>query len=249
MAKSATGGKNDSDQASGFAKSFDQYEYVAVITPGAALLFGLYLVLRPNIPFSDLKDIGIGTFGAFLVAAYVIGHILRAVGDVFEELWLIFGGRPSEWVLQENPQKRGLLNAQQLGELVTRVDKLGFEFDTMQLKPKDGYCARRKKFESWQAVTRQIYIDVRKAKNSGRVDVFNRTYGMMVGITVALLIVALLLLVKSYMAGFGWTEATIGCVIALILVGFSLYRTYLFGKLYARELYVSFLDLAKASKR
>jgi hypothetical protein len=63
---------------------FDQYAYVAVIAPGAALLFGLLLVWPGIFPDGASSETSLGALGVFLIAACIAGQILRAIGDVAE---------------------------------------------------------------------------------------------------------------------------------------------------------------------
>ena len=257
--KGEKNGKAESDQAGGLAKSFDQYEYVGVITPGAALLLGLLLIYPGILPGKSDTDIGLGALGIFLVAAYVAGHILRAIGDFCEkQFWRRFGGMPSEWILWKEPAARptpwfwsvGLLgelgtplDAQQRAQLETRVSTL-FKIDFNDyVVAGDNPADREEKYDRWQVVTRRIYATVRAAQRSSRIDAFNRTYGMMVGISVALVIIGLALWLKAFSAthlmfiGLG--------LLAFLVLYFTVFRAAVFGKLYARELYVTFLDVTK----
>jgi len=256
--KPDNGTKKESDQANGLAKSFDQYEYVAVITPGAALLLGLLLTFPGILPGKSDSDIGLGALGIFLVAAYVAGQILRAIGDVAEKkLWRYVGGMPTEWILRPDLAERikqlrwhkwlpdigSLLDKQQEHDLKARVDKLfNVKFDEFVVTDDDA-SKREKKFDDWQAITRRIYTTVLAAKKNARVDAFNRTYGMMVGITVALAITSAALWVQALVTD-DLKRALLG-VLAFIVANFTMYRAFVFGKLYARELYVSFLAATK----
>ena len=87
---------------------FDQYEYVAVITPGAALLLGLSLEWPQYLHLAADKELSLGELGLFLVTAYLAGQLVQALGEIFDRaFWLaherIKGGRlPTDWVRQEN---------------------------------------------------------------------------------------------------------------------------------------------------
>jgi hypothetical protein len=237
----AEDGQKGSPQLGGVAGGFDQYEYVAVIIPGATLLFGALVALPGRLPWVFDKDFGLGGLGVFLVASFVTGQILRAVGDVAERaFWRCFGGQPTEWVLNN---RRELLDDEQRKALMRRLKSLKWVDDDYSY-----YGSHRKK---WQAITRQIYAKVLEAKRSARIDAFNRTLGMMNGVTIALAAIALLCWIKAARHAALWPPAISGPLalfpaagaLALILAGFTLYRFYSFGVLYGRELFVQFLEL------
>jgi hypothetical protein len=217
-------------------KGFDQYEYVAVIIPGATLLFALSIAFPDRFPLTFDKNLSLGALGIFLIAAYVTGHVLRAIGDIAEKgFWWWFGGQPTEWVIEN---KRKLLDETQRRDLVTAVKTLlGLEINLSDYVPKE-------KRGEWQAVTRQIYAAVSRAGLSVRVDAFNRSGGMMMGITISLATLAPLFVIRAFSQF--WCYAVLFGVLALIL-GALLFRFYLFGVSYARELYVQFLNLARTN--
>lgn len=268
--------QGESNKLSAITNSFDQYEYVAVIMPGAAFLFGLMIALPGRLPWTVDKDFSLGLLGIFLVAAYVAGQILRAIGDVVENpFWQRFGGQPTTWVLAPNKaeakagdggqsKKRGLLDPDQTTQLETRLKALtGGSRDFR-------YYAEPERRGEWQAVTRRIYATVYKAGQSARVDAFNRTGGLMIGLTVALAATGLLLWTEALwrsgliaplasettdvhgllISGLSHLqELALFGAIALTLAGLTLYRFYVFGILYGRELFVQFLDLPSASPK
>ena len=233
----------ESNPATEFTKSFDQYEYVAVIAPGATLLFGLLLIWPSILSDDALSEASVGTLGLFLIAAYIVGQILRAIGDVAErEFWYRRGGMPSEWVLYANPtEAQSLLDEDQRKKLRERTTALfNTDFSKLELTPTELKSQHYAKCDKWQAVTRQIYTTVRNADKSFRVDAFNRTYGMMVGITIAMAVIAVIGLIASPAGGL---RALLVVGLAVLIAGFTTYRAYIFGKLYARELFVNFIDL------
>lgn len=237
-------GKPKSNPVAEFTKSFDQYEYVAVITPGATLLFGLLLIWPKILPDDALSETSVGTLGLFVIAAYIAGQILRAIGDVAErEYWYRrHGGMPSEWVLYTSPTPaQFLLEPAQQQKLRERATVLfNADFSQLELTPTEQKPQHYAKCDKWQAVTRQIYTTVRNAGKSFRVDAFNRTYGLMVGITIAMAVIAVIGLIASPAAG---PRALLVAVLAALIACFTAYRAYVFGKLYARELFVNFIDL------
>jgi hypothetical protein len=160
------------------------------------------------------------------------------------QFWKRFGGMPSEWVLYADEAKaRPLLEEAQrktLRERATTLFKLDFE--KLDLVTDEKSPVRRDKLDRWQSVTRQIYTTVRTAGKNARVDAFNRTYGMMVGITVTIAIVATW--IQCLLIGPFWPRVAPLGALAFVVAAFTAFRAYVFGKLYARELFVNFLDAA-----
>ncbi len=205
-------------------KRFDAYEYVAVIAPGAVLMFG-GLVLFPHLnPLPVQKGFTIGDLGIFMLLAFVAGHLVQAVGNLIEKVWwFFFGGMPTEWVVGK-PER--LLAQVQVDKLSAKVaDDLGVDGGLPKISKQD-----------WFPITRQIYAKVNAAGRSGRADVFNRTYGLMRGVTASFFMLAILVMVADFQE---WRVA-LG---ASILGAVALARMHLFGKHYAREVFVQYLTL------
>jgi hypothetical protein len=220
------------------AKSFDQYEYVGVIIPGATLLLGLLLLWSEPFRTALGKDFSVGSLVLFLVAAFVAGHVVRAIAEVFEGwLWSLFGGMPTDW---EPDNKRRLLDVHQHPRFEAQLSRL-LNKKGVRLTDFKGNRA------DWRAVVREIYAAVARA-DSARVDAFNRTYGMLMGVTMALVIIGIVLAVKlscnvgpplAMGQGYLWPIEILLLVIIVLLV----HRTYAFGNSYGRELFVQFLRL------
>lgn len=225
--------EKDAGLVGAITKSFDQYEYIAVITPGATLLLGLALVAFEKLPWTGEKDIGLGFLGMFLIAAYVTGQFLRAIANGIEwAFWKCCGGMPTDWVAQD---KQSLLDGTQKARLQDQLKTLlgaPIEWSALRADP-----------EKWRGITRQIYAKVSVAGRSFRIDAFNRSYGMMLGLTVALLALAALCWTHPWL-DLSWPARSkyIGGL-ALALAALTLYRAYLFGVSYGRELFVQFLEL------
>ena len=227
----------DADQLGGITKSFDQYEYVAIIIPGATLLIGLLIALPGWLPVTIDKDFSLGAFGMFLIAAYVAGQVLHAIGEVAErEFWRFWHGMPTDWVVENKPK---LLDDGQWKNLPDAIKKLLGQEITLE-----HYKSDRK---GWRALVRQIYVVVNAAGRTARIDAFNRTYGLMSGMTIALLILAAVFGIEVWCGGALISKATLGCAVALVSAGFTLGRLYASGVSYGRELFSEFLN--EAAKR
>lgn len=231
MAEHDGGDDQQSGPLDGIVKSIDQYEYIAVIIPGATLLLGVALAVNSDAVTSAFSDFSIGALGVLLIVAFVVGHLVRTVGDVLEIVMWCPTGMPTDWV--------------PAGKLVdfTSVQQ---HLRTVLKSPDFDLAAYAdiKNRDAWRAIVRQVNAVVSKAKRGARVDSFNRTYGLLVGITVALIADALLLW-ATHASVFG-IEAPWPALIAGVAALLALLRAYHFGRLYGRELFVQFLSVPAA---
>ena len=205
-------------------KNFDAYEYAGVIAPGTALVFGGLLLFPDLNLFSSERGFTVGDFGVFLLLTFVVGHLVQVVGTIMSDAWwYLWGGIPSDWVTSKPDD---LLARTQIEKLETKVEN-DFNVQGGLSSVADG---------GWHPVTRQIYVKVNSAGRSARVDTFNRTYGVMRGISAAFLLLAVLVLAADIQ---NWSIALALAVVGLL----ALTRMHRFGVHYARELFVQYLEL------
>jgi hypothetical protein len=206
-------------------KQFDQYEFAGVLVPGVAAVFGVAILFPQALELGPVAELSVGGLGLFVVLAYVAGHLVQAVGNGIENLWWkAWGGMPSDWV---RTAPGSLLAPVQI-DLLTRSarERLGLpDLDITSLSA-----------PQWYAVTRQIYAEVARAGQAARVDIFNSNYGLNRGLAAALILVTAAAAVASP------TSSGIAAASA-IAAGIALYRMHRFGRHYARELFVQFLQL------
>jgi hypothetical protein len=199
---------------------FDLYDYVGVIVPGTIVVLTLAL-LYPALAPTVQNSISLGDLGIMLILAFLVGHLLQAIGNVWE--WIIWkpsGGMPTSW-----PSKSAstLLTAAQKGRLET---KLQSDFGTGLDALSDG-----------RGPIREIFVRIRQNGKPDRIEKFNRNYGLMRGAAAGFLVSTLLVLINNpaeYQA------------IALLLggVGLATYRMVRFGTHYAREVFAEYLNLS-----
>lgn len=210
-------------------KNFDFYEFAGIVMPGAVLIFGLAqaeTLIAQTIPLTDMS---LGSLGVFLILAYAAGHLVQTLGGFLEKAWWYKHGMPSDWILKDEFK---LISSAQRSALASQLPaKLGLT------EPVD--FAMTKKSE-WFGYVRQMYAAVAAKGRASRIDTFNGNYGLNRGLCVSLILVAIVALIK---APSNW-----GTVI-LLLVGAALaaLRMHRFGKHYARELLVQFLQLPMPS--
>ncbi len=208
-------------------RGFEFYEIVGVLVPGSILLVGIS-ILYPQIRLSPQDaSVAVGEFGIFTLLAYGMGHLLQAIGNALEWMWWhLWGGLPSDWI---KSTAHPLLSENQRATLLTQIGrKLGV---TVPADPTTIDAP------AWFGITRQMYAAVAGAGRSQRIDIFNATYGLSRGIAAAAVSLAALVLVEQGCNGLKTAALLFGaCAIAI-------YRMHRFGKHYARELFVQFLQL------
>jgi hypothetical protein len=87
-------------------KDFSFYEFTGVIVPGSTLLLGMAVISDPLRQFIASDKFGAGQLGLFVVASYIIGHLVQGIGNLLEN--------GSTWIRR---QKVPFLNDQQLKRL------------------------------------------------------------------------------------------------------------------------------------
>jgi hypothetical protein len=211
-------------------KSFDFYEFAGVLAPGAVVLLALHL-LAPGMLGVSLATISAGSLGVLTVFAYVAGHLTQALGNMVDKAWwAIAGGIPSDWI-RTRPNK--LLADQQIALLPQKLETilgLGAAPDVAKLSKAE-----------WAGLTRQVYAAIAAAQRAQRIDTFNGSYGLNRGIGSAFLVLAAVTLIRDssqWFAALFWTG----------LAFMALTRMHRFGKHYARELAVQFLQLPTPKK-
>jgi hypothetical protein len=206
-------------------KQFDFYEFAGIVMPGAILIAGLAQLIPAVGSVITVKDISLGSLGLFLILAYAAGHLVQSIGNFLEFAWWWYPGMPTDWVRSDrghllSPSQRSALEQQLPKKLALEGS---FSFSAVSAK-------------QWFAVSRQVYAAVAAATRSSRVDTFNGNYGLNRGLAAAFLVLGIVTLIQSRA---NWPYA-LGLAIAAAL---ALFRMHRFGRHYARELFVQFLQL------
>jgi hypothetical protein len=206
-------------------KNFDFYEFAGIVMPGAILIFGLAqaeTLIAQTVP---LKDMSLGSLGVFLILSYAAGHLMQTLGGFLETAWWYWYGMPSDWI---RSNKLKIIHDSQREAIICQLPtKLGLSV------PADLSVMSRRE---WYGITRQIYAAVSAQNRGSRVDIFNGNYGLSRGLCVSLVFVAIVALFK---VPTNWSAIGLlgfGAVLAAL-------RMHRFGKHYARELLVQFLQL------
>jgi hypothetical protein len=205
--------------------TFDPYEYIAIITPGAVVAAGVALLWPEARVLLAVEGVSLGDLGLFLVAAFVAGHLVQGLGNLVEfALWAPFGGLPSRWLRREGP----LVAPAQRIAFLARIGALaGVE------------APEALSGAGFDSLVRQAYARLAALGRTGRIDMFNRTYGLMRGLTAAFLLMAVWFLVAR------WPDPQYACV-ALGAAFIAALRAWRFARYYTREIVVELLGAEAA---
>lgn len=195
---------------------FDTYEFAGLIAPGSVVVFGLYL-LRPE--WFRGADGAVVIAGVALVA-YVLGHLLAAIGNSADGLFQAFGasrleGVPlDEWITSDYCTKADIPTIRQV----------------LSIDPQDHELPGIKK----HTVTRMRDIVLRDGHElcTRRLETFNGLFNLSRGLAVALFIDAILAIVVRK-----W-EVVLFCAIGAVLACF---RVRKFREIFNLELVQQFL--------
>jgi hypothetical protein len=213
------------------------YEFVGLISPGAFTIYGLSRIYpQPGIGMLAGDDkISFGEFGLLLVLAFVAGHLVQSLGNAIENLyWWFWSGKPTDW---PRSGARYLISPQQTAKLPSMIREL------LKMEcPEDVRALSRK---DWRSFTRQMYAEVKKSGQGGRIDIFTGAYDLLRGIAASIVVLAAAALLK-------WQgNPPIGLslyVLFLLLFCLAVARMHRFGVHYASELFVEFLTIDSDAK-
>lgn len=205
------------------AKAFDAYEVIGVITPGTVVALMLALEWPAFRVLMGTDGLSIGDLGLFVLVAFVLGHLIQAVGNLVEFVVWPFGGLPTNWVRAAD---QTIVSAAQRDLLKQRIGEMeGVAVDIAK-------CKRA----AWRAMMSRAYGRVRAAGRSYMIDAANRTYGMCRGLTAAIAVS----LVWYVVFGEGACAVILGLAAALAAAVWRMRRA---GTHYARSLLQTFIDL------
>jgi hypothetical protein len=210
------------DQSHDAVRYFDAYEIIGVITPGVVVALLLSMEWPSFRTMLGEKGLSIGDFGLFILVAFVLGHLIQAVGNVLEPIiWFPFG-LPTNWVRGTNQN------------LVTPEQRKALEKAVAEMEGTAQDISRITRHQ-WLAVTTRAYGRLKMTGRSSRVDTANRAYGLSRGLSAALL------------ACLAWyAVAHRPDYTALVILGAAVcaavWRTRRAGIHYARVLVLEFID-------
>jgi len=159
-------------------KQFSFHEFAGIITPGALLIyFGNYILKnRFDITLFGIENAGESVF--LIIVAYALGHIIHAIGNIFEQvIWKIYGGMPTNWLTKPPSPKQQLFDNADTQKILAKIHS---KYDNVEGKD----------------YGRNIYNLLYLMKNTGRIDIFNANYSLFRGLTVSILIITILCVIS-----------------------------------------------------
>jgi hypothetical protein len=120
---------------------FKIYDVLASLIPGTVVV-GILLAAALTLGYSDLVE-SLGKFkdftgiltSIFLVASYLVGYVIHALGSWIEPvLWVSWGGRPSELLLNNKAKRRGMVGTNRILDfLKVQSNEMGLAIDNEKL--------------------------------------------------------------------------------------------------------------------
>lgn len=196
-------------------KQFDYYEFTAILVPGAAFLLALACIFPDQFYVKLFNGLSFGDFGAMIIAAYVLGHLVQAFGNLFETIfWSIFKGMPTEWL------KKASCPYLSQEQVTTVKDKIRAKMNITVSSSTD-----------LSPITRQIYVVLKHQNSTSRIDIFNANYGLNRALAAGMFFCSVISLLTA-----NWPMALILFLTASLLA----YRMYDFAICYAREIFLEY---------
>lgn len=198
-------------------KEFSFYEFVGILVPAVILLYGGQLIYE-HVQQKQIVDFSkIGETAIFVVVCYGVGHIIQALGNIFESiLWFIYGGMPTKWLTTKN----------RFGNLL---------FDQAQ-NQKISDKVKQKYGEGLKDYGRLVYNFIFQKEKTARVDIFNGNYSLFRGLAISFLFLSI---ICGYY--FDW-KVTLVSTVPFVLSSMRMIR---FAKYYATETFRTFFNLTE----
>ncbi len=208
--------------------SFDAYEYVGVIIPGALPTLTVSLLIPEVASVFRSEGIELGTLGIFLIMSFVVGHVVQLIGNWIETIEDLIGWGKDALVLNE---KRRPIEIGRWQRFLSELRSEGI-IDVDELSS-----------SSWQGTRKEVYAALQADERTQRIDAFNRTYGMCRGMVAGTILTVGLILTL------GGTEHQSIALLTFGLLTIPLYiRMRRFSRHYFTEIVSQFLALKSSSR-
>jgi hypothetical protein len=204
----------------------DFYEFVGILIPGSAILVSFKYLMNLQELNNLFAPQSLGGLGIHLMLAYVVGHLLQALGNGLETVyWGRQRGMPTDW-----PASRPNDLSQ---DAVSAVLKLCNHRDIE---------AKQITIAQWRGLISQARSTVYASNRSERLHIFNGNYGMFRGLLAAEIIVGIAAI---------WTQVNhwLFYAVLLLIMFLTIYRMHRFAILYANELFANVKELLRVGKR
>lgn len=203
--------------------SFDAYEYVGVIIPGALPTLVASLLVPEVASLISSEGVELGTLGIFLIMSFVVGHVVQLIGNWIETIEGLLGWGKDSLVLNEKRRP---------------IDDFRWQRFLSALRSEDIIGQEKLNSSLWQGIRKEVYAALQAAKRTQRIDAFNRTYGMCRGMVAGTILTIGIVLVL------GGTEHQSKALLTFALLTIPLYiRMRRFSRHYFTEIVSQFLAL------
>ena len=199
-------------------KEFSFYEFVGILVPGVTLLFFTEVLIEIVYAKTIIDFSNIGESVVFLIIAYGIGHILQSVGNVFENLmWKLFGGMPTQWLTKKSRFGITLFDVEQTEKIKAKI------FQRFGENPGKDYG-------------RDVYnlLSIKEKITEKRIDIFSANYSQFRGLTVSFYLLAIFVFIFL-----NWKLMLVPLTLGVL----SNLRMFRFAKLYATEIFRTYLNI------
>lgn len=149
--------------------SFDAYEYVGVIIPGALPTLASILLFPELTSLINTEGVALGEFGIFIMVCFVIGHVVQMVGGLVDRAQDILGIGKADLAINNKDEWFGELQWSRFTEMASGAHS----------------SINR---DNYDQVVRSVYAIVRAEGRADRVDAFNRNFGMCRGLVAGSLV-------------------------------------------------------------
>jgi hypothetical protein len=198
-------------------KEFSFYEFVGVIVPSTIFLYFSQFIIEFVYQKQIFDFSKIGETTIFVIVCYGIGHILQALGNLFETgLWFIYGGMPTKWLTKKNRFGKTLFD----NPLNQRINE--------KVKQKFG--------DGITDYGRLTYNFIFQKEKMTRVDIFNGNYSLFRGLAISFLLITVI-------CGY-YFNCKIAALAAIPFI-LSVMRMIRFAKYYATETFRTFYNIAE----
>jgi hypothetical protein len=205
--------------------TFNAFDYLAYIIPGSVFVYAL-MWLSPTLKAPLVEDkIDLGSFGVFVIIAFVAGQLLHAAARYVPEWPMAAAGwvyRTSELVCSHEKMFGTEIRAGVAKKLSVETAEMNAICDAGDLQPR-------------RNLLRQIFARESKAPGHDRVELFERLYYLNLDLAAAfILLIPVTLILRP--------QRKLISVFFLAGVILTLERASHLDRIYARELIQSFLS-------
>lgn len=200
--------------------TFDPYEFIAVIIPGALPTFAMSLLLPEIATALASNGLELGEFGVFLIISFVVGHVVQSLGNLIESAEGLIGvGKRDLQFLKMPP--------------VSTDQWARFERSVCSMVGRENCSISR---ENYSSVINEVYSRLHADQRTKRIDAFNRTYGLCRGMVAGSIATTVLIVTL------GGVETRYYAALVLVFLTIPLYiRMRRFSRLYLSEVVNQYL--------